>query len=56
MDNWVKLFLETEIALANRELIITKQRPQKRINNDIIINIKNPSNKATKKASEIKAL
>ena len=56
MDNWVELLLETEIALANRESTATKQCPQKKINNDIIINIRNPSNEATIKANEIKAL
>ena len=33
-----------------------KQHPQKRINNDIIINTRNPSNEAIIKANEIKAL
>ena len=56
MDNWVELLPEAEIALANRESATTKQRPQERINNDIIINIRNPSNEATIKASEIKIL
>ena len=56
MDNWVELLLKTEIILINRESTATKQRPQKRINNDIVINIKNPSNEAIIKANEIKAL
>ena len=56
MDNWVELLPKAEIALANRKSTTTKQRPQKRINNDIIINTKNPSNEATIKANEIKAL
>ena len=56
MDNWVELLLEAEIALANKESAATKQRPQERINNNIVINIRNPSNEATIKVYEIKAL
>ena len=33
-----------------------KQRPYERINNDVVINIKNPNNETTIKANEIKAL
>ena len=47
---------EAKIVLVNRKSTATKQRPQKRINNDIVINIRNPSNEATQKANEIKAL
>ena len=47
---------EAEIALINRESATTKQRLQKRINNDIIINTRNPNNEAILKANEIKAL
>ena len=56
MDNWVELFPEAEIALVNKKSATTRQRPQKRINNNIIINIRNPSNEAAMKANEIKAL
>ena len=56
MNNWVKLLPEAEIVLANRESAATKQCPQKRINNDIVINTRNPSNEATIKAQKIKAL
>ena len=56
INNWVELFLEAEIALANKKSTTTKKCPQKRINNDIIINIKNPNNEAIIKANEIKAL
>ena len=56
MDNQVELLPEAEIALANRESTTTKEYSQKRINNDIVINTKNPSNEATIKANEIKAL
>ena len=56
MDNWVELFLEAEIALANKKSATTKKYSQKRINNDIVINIRNPSNEATIRANEIKAL
>ena len=56
MDNWVELLPKAEIALINKKSAIIKQRPQERINNDIIINTKNPSNEATIKANEIKAL
>ena len=47
MNNWVELLLETEIALVNKVLATTKQRPRERINNDIIINTRNPNNEAT---------
>ena len=56
MDNWVELLLEAKIALANRESATTKQHPQKKINNNIVINIRNPNNEAIIKANEIKAL
>ena len=56
MDNWIKLLLEAKIVLANKKSTATKQRPKKRINNEIVINTKNPSNEATLKANEIKAL
>ena len=52
----MELLPEAEIALINKESTTTKQCPQKRINNDIIINIKNPSNEAVVKTSEIKVL
>ena len=56
MDNWVELFPEAEIALVSRKSAATKEYPQKRINNDIVINTRNPSNEATIKVNEIKAL
>ena len=56
IDNWIELLLKAKIALANKKLATTKQRPQKKINDDIIINTKNPSNEATIKTNEIKAL
>ena len=56
MDNWVELLPEIKIVLVNKESASTKQRPQKRINNNIIINIKNPSNEATQKVNKIKTL
>ena len=56
MDNWVELLPEAEIALANQKSAATKQHPQKKINNDIVINTRNPSNETTIKANEIKAL
>ena len=56
MDNWVELLPEVEIALVNKKSTTTRQRPWERINNDIIINIKNPNNEATIKVNEIKVL
>ena len=56
MDNWVELLLEIKIILINKELATTREQPQKKINDEIIINTKNPSNEATVKAREIKAL
>ena len=56
MDNWVELLLEVKIALANKKSAAMKQRPQKKINNDMVVNIRHPNNEATIKANEIKAL
>ena len=56
MDNWIELLLKVEIVLANKKLAATKQCPQKKINNNIIINTRNPNNEATIKAHKIKAL
>ena len=56
MNNWVELLPEAKIALINKESATTKKRPQKRINNNVIINIRNLSNEAIIKANEIKAL
>ena len=56
MDNWVELLPEAEIALSKRESATTKQTPVERVETRQVQNTTRPSEKAIRKATEIKAL
>ena len=56
MDNWVELLPEAEIVLSKRESATTKQTPIERVETRQVQNTTRPSEKAMRKATEIKAL